>query len=123
MFIFRRTAPLRCDHHPGLKNSKKPTEGWALGGLTPSTRHLSPQAGGHSCYLADIYQSVTAFCIQTHLDIGDYTDPRALERGQGRAPAPEQLTTTGAGRGHVEHCYQRAVTCHGHLKWALGSKD
>lgn len=43
---------------------------------------------GRSGYLADILQDGAAFCIQTHLDTGDYTDPRALEGGQGSAAAP-----------------------------------
>lgn len=63
-----------------------------------------------------IYSSVAAFRIQTHLDTGDCTDPRALEGGQGRAPGPEQRQRQG-------NPYQGAVTCHGRLGWAAGSRD
>lgn len=78
---------------------------------------------GDAPVISLIHTSITGFRIQTHLDTGDYTDPRALEWGQTHAPAPDQLTTTGAGRGNMKNRYQRAMTCHGCLEWTRGSKD
>lgn len=124
MFIFQRTAPWRCDCRPGLKSRQKACRGtgpWRL-----NTQHqASVSSGGGMLLLSSWY---IPECSGFPYPNTSWHWRLRRSRSSGvrpgmRTPLPEPLTATGAGRASVENRYQRAMTCHGRLDQARGSKD
>lgn len=123
MFIFQRTAPWRCDCHPGLKSRQKARRG--TGPQRLNTQHQASVSSGEGTLLLSSWYIPECHGFPYPNTSWHWRLHRSQSSGvrPGTCIRPEQLTATGAGRGSVENHYQRAMTCHGRLKRARGSKD